>query len=130
MRGITSITVAHTGETMSRQCLPRSSGNHHLWPIPLPPQSFPVQGEQPGAPKLRASNIPSFIQIQGEEVERLSLRAWDEHILIVRVLRAREPLSPLPASPPCPHPPPTDKRKSYRPATPGDAPIPCPVGFP
>ena len=83
-----------------------------------------------GDPYCAPSNVPSFIQIQGEEVERLSLRAWDEHILIVRVLRAREPLSPLPASPPCPHPPPTDKRKSYRPATPGDAPIPCPVGFP
>ena len=44
--------------------------------------------------KLRASNAPSFIQIQGEEGERLSLRAWDEHILIVRVLRPH--LIPLP----------------------------------
>lgn len=43
---------------------------------------------------MRASNAPSFIQIQGEEGERLSLRASDEHILIVRVLHLFNSNSP------------------------------------
>jgi len=57
----------------------RSCALSEVFPSRLP------QGGQPGDPKCARPTLHRLIQISGEEGERLSLRAWDEHMPVVRV---------------------------------------------